>query len=170
MKRMRWLGAMLVVCVSIAFLFAGPQVKDKKKTEPDKQSRKCILHDLEIDLSALDALKDLEIKLDALEALHALDLSMYMEGMHEALESLKHFEILDRRELDAHFDGHDFELDFDWDEFDMDFDFDWDDFNFEFDFDFNFDFDWSGFDLDWDWDEDFEQDGSKKAEKKSNNR
>ncbi len=166
MKRTRWLGVLLVVCISIAFLFAGPQVKEKKTTEPDKRNRECIktvpglealemLHDfdvlheleidlsgLEIDLSGLEALKDLEIRLDAVEAWHALDLSVHLEGLHEALEGLKHLRILDHM--------------------DMDFDFDWDDF----DFDFDFDFDWSGFDFDWDWGEDNERDDSPEAQKK----
>ena len=153
MKRFKWLSIVLVLTVSIAFVFAGQQDQEKTDKKAEKKiKRSCdealiglealkaleALEDLKIDLSGLDRLRDLDVMLEGLEALETLkdfDMDINMEGLALAMESLKVLE-----HMDLHFDFDDFN--FDWDDFD---------------FDFDFDFDWIK-DLDWDWEDEGDRD------------
>ncbi len=109
MKRFKWLSIVLVVTVSIAFVSAGQQVKEKTDKKEQKKESSCIEA-----LAGLKALKALE----ALEALKDFDMDINMQGMALAMDSLKMLE-----GLDLHFDFDD--LNFDWDDFNFDFNFDW---------------------------------------------
>jgi len=131
MHRVKWISIMVVIFLSLTFLFPAQKTEDRDNEQTKKIIKKACKDDYVIDLSGLEELKNLKISIDfdelfkSLENLKCLeelkDLDCHLEGLEalESLESLKCLEalkVLDKLHIDIDFDDFDFDFDDHFDE------------------------------------------------------
>jgi hypothetical protein len=171
MHRIRWIVIVVIVLLSLTFLFPAQNSKDQDDEQMKKIIKKACKDDYVIDLSGLEELKNLKIRLKNLECLEALkeldteldeglnclkrlcnlNITIDLDQLLESLESLECLEELE--DFDCHLEVLEAleslealkVLD------DLHIDIDWDDFEIDmddFDFDWDFEFDFDDFDED----------------------
>ena len=91
MHRIKWISILIVIFLSLTFLFPSQKAEDPDEEQTKKIIKKACKEDIVIDLSGLAEINE---KLASLENLKDLKISINLDELFESLESLECLEKL----------------------------------------------------------------------------